>query len=286
AGLRILMYHRVTAAHPKDRLCVPTAKFDAQMRHLRQEGYQTVRFSQVVAAVSSWQNSKRGTRNPEQFLGKTIVLTFDDGYEDNFVNAASIMERYGFTGCFFVPSAFVESGPNGCAPEDRPMSWEQLKELLRHGHEIGAHSVTHRKLTMLGRTEVTWELSHCKEILEQHLDCSMDWFCYPAGAYDASIRDQVQTAGFRGACTVRPGANHPGANPFELNRTEISGFDRITDFRKKLAGAYDWLHAAIQWSQAHTRSRQCANAVTSLAVNGAAPESQTNEGRQSESNDS
>ena len=92
--LRILMYHRVTDAHPDDRLCVPVARFDAQMRFLHGAGYRTITFAEAVRWV------QQGGALPD----RAIVLTFDDGFEDNFLNAYPAMTRQGFTGIFFIPS--------------------------------------------------------------------------------------------------------------------------------------------------------------------------------------
>ena len=235
-GLRILTYHRVTDAHPNDRLCVPVARFAEQMRWLHDAGYQTVSFLQAVQFAGA----------AAELPSKAVVITFDDGFEDNFRYAYPAMGRYGFTGCFFVPSEFVASQSNGHLPEDRPMSWAQLRELLQAGHEIGAHSVSHVKLTTIIAEQMVQEVRGSKRMLEQGLEHPVDFFCYPAGDYNAAVRDAVQASGYFGACTVKPGANHPRTDRFALKRTEISAFDTLRDFEKKLAGAYDWMHAAVQ----------------------------------------
>lgn len=236
-GLRILMYHRVTDAHPSKRLCVPVARFAEQMRWLNQEGYRTITFREAIGWVTS---------DKRQATSKTVVLTFDDGYEDNFIHAAHIMQRYGFVGTFFIPSAFIAAGPNGHPAQDRPMTWQQLKELAARGHEIGAHSVSHAKLSRIPEDQVVYEVRRCKEDLEAGLGQPVRTFCYPSGDYNRRVRNIVQANGYAGACTVEPGANRPGTDPFVLTRTEISAFDSLWDFQKKMAGAYDWLHAIWQ----------------------------------------
>ena len=288
AGLRVLMYHRVTDAHPGDRLCVPTEQFARQMAWLRDHGYRTISFSQAVQWVKGeseltseksplcrnafGQRVTRSQPHPPAADGagsvrrgedgwdgaaagpaasresdKLVVLTFDDGFEDNVLYAAPALARHGFVGCFFVPSGFVEAGRHdGLAPTDRPMSWEQLRALLAQGHEVGAHSVSHRKLTTVSAEELPREVGACKQALEQGLGRGVDSFCYPAGDYNSVVKRTVESCGYLGACTVEPGANTAGADPFALKRTEISAFDTLWDFEKKLAGAYDWLHCAVQ----------------------------------------
>ncbi len=244
ASLRILMYHRVTDAHPADRLCVPVARFAEQMHYLHEAGYQSVSFLQAVQWVGG----------AAELPSKAVVLTFDDGFEDNFRYAYPAMARYGFTGCFFVPSAFITSGSNGHAPEDQPMSWTQLQELLREGHEVGAHSITHVKLTQIPIDHARHEVRGSKHALEQKLQRPVDFFCYPSGDYNEAVKEAVQASGYFGACTVKPGANRPGTDRFALRRTEISAVDSLWDFQKKLAGAYDWMHLAVQQTQKATRA--------------------------------
>jgi len=251
-GVRILTYHRVTDAHPADRLCVPVARFREQMAYLSRAGYRTVGVAQIVDWV----------RGRAELPQQAVAITFDDGFADNFLHAYPALARHGFRACFFIPTAFIASGQTSPHPaQDQPMSWGQLEELLRDHQEIGAHSVTHRKLAMLPDGEAVREVRESKAVLETRLKRSIELFCYPAGSYTTAVRQAVVDAGFVGACTVEPGANQAGTDPFTLRRTEISASDSIRDFEKKLAGAYDWLHEAVQGLTRFSRSRQCANAV-------------------------
>ncbi len=232
------MYHRVTDAHPGNRLCVPVARFADQMRWLHEHEYRTISFAEAVELV-------RG-RAPRP---KLIVLTFDDGFEDNFLYAYRALAQYGFTGCFFVPSAFIASGQVGHEAVDQPMSWAQLDELVREGHEVGAHSVSHAKLTQIDPVQMREEVRGSKEAIEQGLQQPVKFFCYPSGDYDDAVKQAVRDSGYDGACTVEPGANYPGADPFALTRTEISAFDSLWDVEKKIAGAFDWMHRIVQWTK-------------------------------------
>ncbi len=301
-GLRILMYHRVTDVHPTDRLCVPVARFAEQMRYLCEAGYHTWTMVQAVQWIQGAGdkrqetskvlnsefgirsgperedfafprpapiNDRRGGRIPHSELSsgeakKMVVITFDDGFEDNFLFAYPILQQYGFTGCFFVPSAFIERGQGAANPSDRPMTWAQLRELLQAGYEIGAHSITHRKLTLVADEDMHREVRESKATLERALERPVRWFCYPAGDYNDAVKRAVIASGYEGACTVESGANLTGADPFALTRTEISAVDSLWDFQKKLAGAYDWMHTLIQRAQGYSgrQYRQPTNAIT------------------------
>lgn len=126
------------------------------------------------------------------------------------------------------------------------MTWAHLGTLLHEGHEVGAHSVTHRRLTECDPRDLSMEIQGCRRVLEQRLRRPVRFFCYPSGDYNALVKERVREAGYTAACTVRPGANRPGQDLFALARTEVSAFDSPWDFKKKLSGAYDWLHASVQ----------------------------------------
>jgi peptidoglycan/xylan/chitin deacetylase (PgdA/CDA1 family) len=235
-GVRMLTYHRVTDAHPGDRLCVPVKNFAEQMEFLHTAGYKTV----TQLQLKHWVETGAGLPSA------AVAITFDDGFEDNFLYAYPELKKRNLTGCFFVPSGFIESGNDGHAPADRPMTWDQMKRMLDEGQEIGGHSVSHRKLTQINPSELHSEIAGCKDVLQQGLRRPVDFFCYPAGYYNAEVKRMVKESGYLGACTVEPGPIKPGSDPFAMKRTEVSAFDSVWDFKKKLAGAYDWLHAAVQ----------------------------------------
>ena len=156
------------------------------------------------------------------------------------------MAAHGFTGIFFVPSGQIERDDISIPTLDRPMSWAQLSELVAAGHEVGAHSVSHQQLTRIPAAQMEREVRECKTVLEDHLQRSVEFFCYPSGDYNQTVKTVVKAARYEGACTVEPGANRPGDDVYALRRTEISGLDSLRDFEKKLAGAYDCMHAVVQ----------------------------------------
>jgi peptidoglycan/xylan/chitin deacetylase (PgdA/CDA1 family) len=243
-GIRVLMYHRVTNAHPGDRLCVPVANFQAQMKRLYDQGYRTITLEDLA----------RWVKGGGMLGDKPVVLTFDDGYADNFEWAAPTLIRHGFRATFFIPTGLLDASRP--AP-DHAMTWEQLRILHIEGHAIGAHSVTHRNLTLLTPAELEREVRDSKRVIEQRLGLEVNYFCYPAGHCNAAVRQAVERAGYRAACTVEPGANVRDTDPLRLRRTEIGGADTLHDVDKKLAGAFDaWHRAAQAWARVSGRGRR------------------------------
>ena len=239
---RILMYHRVDNVQG-DRLVVSPEEFRRQMDWIRKNNLRVVDLETLVDAFPY----------PEQMANK-VVITFDDGYLDNYVHAWPLLRTYRFPATIFVSPGLigtdrqVPAERRGAAPA-KLLSWAQLKEMSEDGITVGSHSMTHPRLTRIPLTQVREEVTDSKKILEEKLGRSVEWFCYPGGAFSEEVVRLVQLAGYRGACSVRPGPNSDRTNRFALRRTEISADDNPWTFKKKMAGAYDGWHRAVQHYQ-------------------------------------
>jgi len=240
-GLRVLTYHRVNDAHPRDRLSVPTRAFAAQMEALADSGRPVVALADALPAL----------RGEAVLPERAVALTFDDGYADNHEAALPVLDRHGFPAVFFLATGFVGTTATieryaGCCGADRMLDWDQVRELRARGHAIGGHGRRHRELGSLTADEVREEVLGCARDVQERVGERPRLFCYPRGSMDAAARRILVEAGFEAACTVRPGANAPGADLLALRRTEISGDDTLGDFRFKLDGGFDAWHALVQ----------------------------------------
>jgi peptidoglycan/xylan/chitin deacetylase (PgdA/CDA1 family) len=104
--------------------------FGAHLITLREQGYTSITLSDLFYAI------QLGKPLPE----KPIVLIFDDGYRDNYLNAFPIMKEEGFVGTFFVITNLIEEY------HENDMTWEQLREMQAAGMEIGSHTKSHAEL--------------------------------------------------------------------------------------------------------------------------------------------
>lgn len=108
---------------------------------------------------------------------------------------------------------------------DGMMSWEQLREMQRGGHEIGSHSTSHPILPLVSDQELHQEIDHSRRLLEAQLDHEVRSFCYPNGDYDQRVIASVQQAGYEFAVTTRYGINSQNSDPFSLRRVDLqSGY--------------------------------------------------------------
>lgn len=129
---------------------------------------------------------------------------------------------------------------------DGMMSWDQLRELQRAGHEIGSHSLSHPILPRCADPELGREVAESKAILENRLQVEIASFCYPNGDHDARVVEAVRRAGYRQAVTTSGGPNRRGISLLELGRCDLvaencaSRDGRLSEARLawRLSGSY------------------------------------------------
>jgi len=227
----ILVYHRICEAPSISPLAVPPAQFEQQMAFLSSEGYHSISLEELVAM------HRRGLRPAR----RCFVLTFDDGYRDNYLIAFPILRRFGFQATIFLVSDWLLRNGHGMSAPI--LQLEDITEMNGHGIAFGAHTRSHRSLTALSSREAEAEIRGCKEALESHLGQSIKFFSYPYGHSDAYIRSMVKACGFEGACAVNNGSD----DPFNLRRIEIRADDSLLDFRFKVCGWDGWALLALKW---------------------------------------
>lgn len=240
-GFRVLLYHAVDEADPADRLSlrISPAAFRAQMEFLRTERYRVVPLRSLPEGVDS-------------DAAPQVAITFDDGYRSQ-LHAAAILEELGFPATFFVVIRFLDGDrtETGYWGRWEHMGWTDVQALSSRGFEIGAHSISHARLTRCSSAQLRAEVAGAKAQIEDRLGQAVVSFSYPHGVYNAAVQRTVQEAGFRLGCTSVCGTNRFPWRWFELRRTEISGDDHLVDFQQKLQGKYDWLGSWQSWRVCH-----------------------------------
>ena len=214
----ILFYHKINYPNPKSTeqcLYVTPENFEKQMKLLKKWNYMPISLDEVVAS----------TKRAKEFQQKPIVITFDDGYLDNYSYAFPIMKNLGFKGMVFLTTdavgktmAFDESKEK--IPE-KFMSWEEAKKMQAFGFSFGSHSCTHKRMTKLTDEEAWGEITKSKQIIEENLSKPVKYFCYPYGDYNENIKNFLAQAGYKGACTTKRGMNHTSETIFELRRIPV-----------------------------------------------------------------
>jgi peptidoglycan/xylan/chitin deacetylase (PgdA/CDA1 family) len=229
----ILMYHSISQnAAPKFKeFAVSRRLFADQMAYLYQQAYTPITVTQFVTM-----RSQGNTELPD----RPVVITFDDGFADFYLEALPILEQYGFLATLYVTTAFV----NGTSlwlkregeTERQMLKWDQLREISARGIECGAHSHTHPQLDILPQDMVQEEIMQSKRVLEHHLDREVLSFSYPFGYYTPTIRRQVQEIGYTSACAVKHTMSSKMTDPFALARLMVRANTSVDAFAALLAG--------------------------------------------------
>ena len=242
-GVPILMYHMISEPHPQDALglCVSPKYFQEQMEFLHTSGYKVMPLEYLVECI------RQGTAMPE----KSIVLTFDDGYKDNYTQAFPVLKKYGFPAIIFVAADFVgkelvyeSDARRGVKWLRQHLSWADMEEMSKSGFiTFGSHTLADIHLTGITSEEAERQLLTSKSILEEKLGEKINLFSYPHGAFDRNVKSLVKKSGYICACTTVYGVNDGNADTFELKRIGIYSTEvTLQEFRKKLAGAYNFLN--------------------------------------------
>jgi peptidoglycan/xylan/chitin deacetylase (PgdA/CDA1 family) len=203
SGVPVLNYHQINdEAH--NVLTLSSKEFDAQMAYLQKAGYTTISPDQLL---DYFQNGKELPPNP-------ILITFDDGYEDNYRVAYPILQKYNFTATIFVITDFV--GHNG-----RFLTWKQIKEMHNNGFAIQSHTLNHQSLANASDADILAQLIKSREALEWRLKQKVEYLAYPGGIYDKRVIELTKQAGYRAAFTVNVGRDTKKCGIFTLNRIPI-----------------------------------------------------------------
>jgi peptidoglycan/xylan/chitin deacetylase (PgdA/CDA1 family) len=217
----ILVYHIVRPSYPTDseavrRLAQTPEVFDAEMQYLHDAGYHVISF----AALEDYLN--KGT----PLLVKPIIISFDDGWGDQFKYAFPILQKYGYTATFFVFTNPIST--RGF------MTWDDLATLRDAGMTIASHTKSHPFLTKITSPDVLWnEINGSKEVLEKKLGIQVHEFAYPFGKYNASTTADVVRAGYASARGdyVRKGTTQPLSQIYELSA--LNAPTTIEEFKRK-----------------------------------------------------
>jgi peptidoglycan/xylan/chitin deacetylase (PgdA/CDA1 family)/glycosyltransferase involved in cell wall biosynthesis len=233
-SIPVLMYHRITetaASASSHGIWVTAEQFSNQLHSLRQRGFETITFGDY----------DRFLQGQGSLPQKPVVLTFDDGYEDNYTIARPILREFGCRAVFFVVTDkkrrrnFWDSGE----PEAKLLSSTQLRELNRSGMEIGSHTVTHPRLPQTAEKIVRRELRESKDSLEQILESEVISFAYPYGALQPAIKSLVEEAGYKFAVAADSGPVAFYEDFLEIRRTQVFPWTSRTGFWKKTLPIYN-----------------------------------------------
>lgn len=220
----ILMYHHIDENSKISKLSVAPESFQRQMEFLYKHRYNVVALEKIVDLI------KRRERIPP----KTLAISFDDGYKDNYTYGFPVLKKYGFPATIFVVVNHI--GKNG------NLSWDEAMEMSKCGISIGSHGMSHSWLPDMNEERLKNEIANSKKILESKLNKEVSLYSYPGGGFNDKVKEIVKEAGYKGACATNPGKRHPKYDPYALKRLRISKTsDNLFVFWIETSGYYTWI---------------------------------------------
>lgn len=224
-SIAVLQYHHVAEDTPAVTSIDPQ-QFEQHLRYLRDNGFE----------VLSIQEAHRRIEQGELFPAKAAVITFDDGYDNVYENAAPLLEKYDMPYAVFVNPALMEESPSAY------MSWDQLRKIQQHGATIVNHGQTHAHLIRRkpGETETQWrermrdDILSAQQAINDELGPQPKYFAYPFGEYNKALQSLLKEWGFLGFAQ-HSGPWSPYSDETAITRFPASGiYAKLTTLNTKL----------------------------------------------------
>lgn len=210
-GVPVLMYHSVK--YEKDNpVRISKENFESQMKYLKDNNYTTLSLDELYDFLTN------NIPVPE----KSVVITFDDGYKDNYETAYPILKKYGFKATVFVITDCIGTGEY--------LTLDELKELDSNCISIESHTDKHQDLKTLSYDDQLSAVKKSKETLENLLGKEIKYIAYPNGSYNDDTLKAVEKAGYKMALTTNGRWSDKSDGIFTLDRVYISGFHSLDTF--------------------------------------------------------
>jgi peptidoglycan/xylan/chitin deacetylase (PgdA/CDA1 family)/glycosyltransferase involved in cell wall biosynthesis len=215
-SIPVLMYHSVIANPPNNSrhgIWITVKMFESHMRSLKHRGFTPITFKQY----------RTNMQNKQQLPHRPVILTFDDGYEDNYTNAFPVLQKYGFNAVIFLVT-HSEKRTNFWDSDEAQSALlcaEQIKEMAHAGIEFGSHTINHPRLPECSPEQIHDELKNSKCAIEELLGEETISFAYPYGMCDDITKILVEESGFFFGVACDSGPRVFSDDFYEIRRSQI-----------------------------------------------------------------
>lgn len=218
----VLLYHKITSEFGMGGVWNTPKQFRTQMECLKANGFRTLPIDEAFG----------------DFKEKSVVITFDDGYEGVYTHAFPILKELNFTASIFVITEYVGKWNDwdvNFGVKFRHLNWSQIKEMAKEGFSFYSHTHTHPDLTCLEEFRLREELYRSKMELERELGSRVRYLSYPFGHYNERTKSVAREVGYIGCFASYPKLNSY-KDPFAMRRHGMYIIDTLWDFRAKTMG--------------------------------------------------
>lgn len=231
----IFMYHRVIKASDEEGIYgtyVYEAELIKQFDLIKKNRYTPITFEDIEKGIL-------------EKKGKYVVLTFDDGYSDNYTILFPLLKKYKFKAVIYpvIGEKYNRWDCERVTEAEKKlqlMSWEQMQKMSESGLvEFGGHTVTHCNLNEISEKDAEAEIRNCKEVIEEKLGKKVLSFAYPYGFFSEKHEKIVEKIGYKYAIATDSGSADFFKNLFHIRRIGIFSKDDIRRYEKKIKGNYN-----------------------------------------------
>ena len=236
----VIMYHRVVNNENEGGVhgtYITAKKFDEHMKYLKEHDYEPITFKELL---------KLNYRNRFNNGKKYIILTFDDGYEDNYKIAFPILKKYQFKCIIYLVSHLNYNKWDVEVPENPEkkfplMTWGMIKEMQEYGIEFGGHTMTHQKLAHMPFEQAKEEITKSTQFLEEKLEEKLVCFAYPYGDLNEQVKEFVRNSSYSFAVATDSGDLSFSEDLFQIRRIGIFPTNNMLSFKRKVHGNYNFI---------------------------------------------
>jgi peptidoglycan/xylan/chitin deacetylase (PgdA/CDA1 family) len=179
-------------------------------------------FKRKKIKVVSLADLHKRLKNPVAYEGKSVVITFDDGFRSMYYKLLPLVKKYKYPVTLFVYTDFIR------AKARNMLTWKNLREMDKNGIDVQCHTKTHIDLAELVRMDTSAadsllfkEMLLSKEVLELKLNKKIDFLAYPYGEYNLKVIQLSKMAGYERVFSTNSGSNIITRNNYCLNRHHI-----------------------------------------------------------------
>jgi len=217
----ILTYHKFCTGESPDAYTINIKRFEEQMAYLENNGYSVISITQLLKCIEN-----------NFFPEKPVVITIDDGFKSVYNLAFPVLKQYQFPATLFLYTDFIANDPH-------QLSWQEIREMIDGGMEIGSHTLSHCNLLNMKQNEshmdylkrIDKEMTLSRAILERNTGSSVQSFAYPYGVYSQQIQMLAKQAGYQALLNVNSMNNSIPINAHSLNRQIIPAGFSIKQFK-------------------------------------------------------
>ncbi|MBP7652261.1 polysaccharide deacetylase family protein [Candidatus Dependentiae bacterium] len=229
-GIPVLMYHKISEFH-RDKLTVTVNQFENQINYLLKKGYTPISFKEL----NSYKN------NTLNIPDKPVILTFDDGYMNNYELAYPVLKKNNIKATIFLVAGSIGKKNEWDEGQEKLIDYNQIKEMSGNNIEFGIHSFNHSNFSKMTIKEIESDLTDCISELKKNNIFFENVIAYPYGSIPEKpedknkLKDFLKKHNFNFGLLIKSKINKiPIKNPYFMYRINIKGSDSFLDFKIKL----------------------------------------------------